>query len=234
MERNRRTNRLPALHWSVLSAIAVAAMLLPFSVLTAAGDGNGVAAGTLEGTVSLRAPGNERTADRYVSGTGEARDIERVPVVVYLEGDVSGGAPSHSSDVRELVQRGEAFHPSLLVVPVGTQVRFPNDDPLFHNVFSYSRAKRFDLGRYRRGESKTVLFDKPGYVKVMCEVHKWMRAGVLVVQNRYYAVVPESGRFRIEGIPPGRYRVIVEHFDRRSQLDVEITDGRAATIDVKL
>ena len=86
---------------------------------------------------------------------------------------------------------------------MGATVSFPNGDPLFHNVFSYSRAKRFDLGRYPKGESKTVVFDKPGYVKVLCEVHKWMRAGILVVENPYHAVVQESGRFQFDEVPAG-------------------------------
>ena len=127
-------------------------------------------------------------------------------------------------------QQGESFRPTLLVVPVGATVTFPNGDPQFHNVFSYSRAKRFDLGRYPRGESKAVTFDKPGYVKVLCEVHKWMRAGVLVVDNPYYAIVPESGRFRFDGVPAGRYRVVVETFDRRAQADVTIPEGGAANV----
>jgi len=188
------------------------------------------ATGRIEGQVTLPDRRATRTGDRYQSSTGEARDIQDVPVVVYIAGPVPGAPPARSSGPLDLAQQGEAFRPTLLVVPVGTTVRFPNGDPLFHNVFSYSRPKRFDLGRYPRGESKTVAFDKPGYVKVLCEVHKWMRAGVLVVENPYYAIVPDTGRFRFDDVPAGRYRVVVETFERRAQADVTIPEGGAVTV----
>ncbi|AMY07655.1 hypothetical protein LuPra_00829 [Luteitalea pratensis] len=170
-----------------------------------------------------------RTTDRYQSSTGESRDVQDVPAVVYIAGPVPG-APPRTSARPELAQRGEAFRPELVVVPVGATVSFPNGDPLFHNVFSYSRARRFDLGRYPKGETKTVVFDKPGYVKVLCEVHKWMRAGILVVENPFHAVVQESGRFQFDEVPAGRYRVVVETFDRRAQADVQIPEGGTATV----
>ena len=170
-----------------------------------------------------------RTTERYQSSSGESRDVQDVPAVVYIAGPVRGAAP-RSPGRLELTQRGEAFRPELVVVPVGATVSFPNGDPLFHNVFSYSRARRFDLGRYPQGEAKTVVFDKPGYVKVLCEVHKWMRAGILVVENPYHAVLQESGRFRFDEVPAGRYRVIVETFDRRAQADVQVPEGGTATV----
>lgn len=172
------------------------------------------------------------TADRYVDDAGDPREIPRIPVIVRIDGAVASAQPARPSGPLEMAQQGEAFSQLMLVVPVGAAVRFPNGDPVFHNVFSYSKPKRFDLGRYRRGESKTVTFDRAGYVKVMCEVHKWMRAAVVVVDNPYYAVVPEDGRFRIDGIPAGRYRVLIEYFDRRSQvLDVDVPEGGSARID---
>jgi plastocyanin len=188
------------------------------------------AAGSVEGQLTLPDRRATRTGERYQSSTGEARDIQDVPAVVYLAGPVAGAASARPSAALDLTQQGEAFRPTLLVVPLGATVRFPNGDPLFHNVFSYSRSKRFDLGRYPRGESKTVTFDKPGYVKVLCEVHKWMRAGVLVVENPHYAILSESGRFRFDGVPAGRYRVVAETFERRAQADVTIPEGGAAHV----
>ena len=229
-----RTHRTP---WALPALLALLCPVQPLAppglttrvaAVRPAGSGS-AAAGRLEGTVTLPDRRATRTSDRYQSATGENRDVQDVPAVVYILGRVPG-APASSSARLDLTQRGEAFRPELVVVPVGATVTFPNGDPLFHNVFSYSRAKRFDLGRYPKGESKTVVFDKPGYVKVLCEVHKWMRAGILVVENPYHAVVQESGRFRIDDIPPGRYRVVVETFDRRAQADVEIPEGGAATV----
>lgn len=189
-----------------------------------------VAAGRIEGMVTLPQRRAGRTSDRYVSSKGEARDVQDVPAVVYIAGPVPGAPAARPSGPLDLTQRGEAFGPTLLVVPMGATVRFPNGDPLFHNVFSYSRPKRFDLGRYPRGEFKTVTFDKPGYVKVLCEVHKWMRAGILVVENPHYAVLTESGRFRFDDLPPARYRVVVETFDKRADAEVTVPEGGAADV----
>lgn len=186
-------------------------------------------AGAIDVDVTLPSHPPARQADRYVSSTGEARSTQDVPAVVYIAGPVAGAPEARPSGL-ELAQRGEAFRPPLLVVPVGARVGFPNGDNLFHNVFSYSRPKRFDLGRYPRGESKTVTFDKPGYVKVLCEVHKWMRAGVLVVDNPYYAVVEASGRVRLDGVPAGRYTLVLETFDRRAQAVVDVPQGGAARV----
>ena len=190
------------------------------------------AGGALEGTVSLPAPVT-RTAERYVGTDGSPRDVPIIPVVVYVQGDVAVAAARPSAPPR-VAQRGETFHPGLLVVPLGTTVAFPNEDPVFHNVFSYSRPKRFDLGRYRRGESKDVRFDRPGYVKVMCEVHKWMRAGILVVDNPFYAIADDAGRFRIGGLPPGRHRLVAESFDRRADtIDVDVAPGGTVKVQVR-
>ena len=218
------------LRWRV--AVVITAVLLPLPAVWPRAGVNVRSSGTIEGSVTL--PPAVKTADRYVSTSGEPRDIQAVPAVVYIEGAVPSQRTARPSAAVRLTQKGEAFSPSLLTVPAGTPVAFPNGDPFFHNVFSYSRAKRFDLGRYRQGESKTVVFDRPGYVKVMCEVHKWMRASILVVENPYYAIVPESGRFRIANVPPGRYRVAIEHFDRRQQVEVDVPQGGSATISVKL
>ena len=186
--------------------------------------------GRIEGTVTLPDRRATRTSDRYQSSTGEARDVQDVPAVVYLLGAMPGTAAARPSGPLTLTQKGEAFQPSLLVVPVGARVNFPNGDPLFHNVFSYSRARRFDLGRYPKGEAKTVVFDKPGYVKVLCEVHKWMRAGVLVVENPHYTLLPDHGRFHLDDVPAGRHRVVVETFDRRAQAEVLVPEGGTATV----
>ncbi len=222
--------------WSVLCAVAIALPIVSASgapPLDEAADPRVLgraATGRIEGVVTLPTRRAARTGDRYVSSTGEAREVQDVPAVVYIAGPVPGAAAARPSGPLDLAQRGEAFRPTLLVVPVGATVKFPNGDPLFHNVFSYSRPKRFDLGRYPRGEFKYVTFDKPGYVKVMCEVHKWMRAGVLVVENPHYAIVTESGPFRFDEVPAGRYRVVLETFERRTEAEVTIPEGGVASV----
>lgn len=192
------------------------------------------AGGAIEGRIELTNEGTVKSAERYAGAEGEPREAARIPVVIYVEGALAGAPAPTPSGAARLVQRNQAFEPTLLVVPVGGGVDFPNGDPTFHNVFSYSRAKRFDLGRYRQGESKRVSFDRPGYVKVLCEVHKWMRAAIIVVENPYYAIAGDAGHFRIDGIPPGRHRVTIEHFDRRTQVDVDVRDGATTALNLRL
>ena len=105
-------------------------------------------------------------------------------------------------------QRNETFVPHVLAVTVGTTVDFPNNDRTYHNVFSLSREKRFDLGRYAAGASKAVRFDRPGVVRVFCDIHSHMNAFVLVFTHRYFAVTDDEGRYRIDGVPSGAYSVV--------------------------
>ena len=92
---------------------------------------------------------------------------------------------------------------------VPTAAAFPNDDKTYHNVFSLSKTKEFNLGRYAAGHSEAVLFDQPGIVRVFCEIHSHMSAFILVFAHRYFAVTGDDGRYRIDGIPPGTYTVVV-------------------------
>ncbi len=130
--------------------------------------------------------------------------------VVYLEseglGKVKFPVPlAH----RVLEQRGLKFHPEVLPVLVGTTVDFPNGDNLFHNVFSYSPTKEFDLGRYPLGDSRSVVFERPGIVKVYCDIHSQMNAIVLVLENPFFVSPDDDGNFRIADVPEGEYRLVV-------------------------
>ena len=102
-------------------------------------------------------------------------------------------------------QRDKMFTPHVSVVTRGTTVRFPNDDSVFHNVFAYFQAKKFDLGMYPRGTTKKVTFDKTGLVIILCNVHSYMSAYIMVVDTPYYAVSDGSGHFRLPNVPPGTY-----------------------------
>jgi plastocyanin len=110
-----------------------------------------------------------------------------------------------------LVQHNKSFEPSLLVVPVGSEVEFPNQDPFFHNVFSLFQGKRFDLGLYEAGSTRNVLFDRPGISYIFCNIHPEMSAVVIALDTPYYGVSDQHGEFRIPGVPPGRYVLHVWH-----------------------
>ena len=111
----------------------------------------------------------------------------------------------------KVVQINRRFIPEVLPVVTGTTVDFPNFDPFFHNAFSYSKTKKFDLGRYPTGKSRAVTFDKPGPVRVFCEIHSDMNCVILVLENPYFTYPDGEGRFRIENVPEGEYLLKVWH-----------------------
>ncbi|HKQ98746.1 MAG TPA: plastocyanin/azurin family copper-binding protein [Candidatus Polarisedimenticolia bacterium] len=151
------------------------------------------------------------------SKTGSEDDVKTARV------SASRPAPAGTFAIR---QNGLAFEPHVLPVVKGATVEFPNADTVFHNVFSLSRASTFDLGRYPRGESKSVRFDAPGLVKVFCHIHSDMSAVVLVLDNPYFAVPDASGHFRLDGVPPGEYRAVAWHERaRRVSQTIRITPG---------
>jgi len=128
--------------------------------------------------------------------------------VIYLTGQNLPQANIPDS-VPTMAQKDKMFVPSVLTVPVGSEVEFPNLDQFFHNVFSYSAVKQFDLGRYPQGESEAVTFDKPGIVKIFCEIHYSMRAYVHILESPYFATSDERGNFVIKDVMPGTYTLNV-------------------------
>lgn len=169
-------------------------------------------AGTIRGRVDvqLELPPIEprpNVADLGMAGPRDTPDRSRS--VVYLETAPQGAFEELRRPPAHLDQRNEAFVPYVLPITVGTSVIFLNNDRTYHNVFSLSKVKRFDLGRYARGESRSVRFDRPGEVRVFCDIHSHMSAFILVFAHPYFAVTDAEGRYAIEGVPPGTYTVMV-------------------------
>ena len=119
--------------------------------------------------------------------------------------------PPRQTQIPQLVQKNKMFHPSLLVIPAGGKVEFPNRDPFFHNVFSMFEGKRFDLGLYEGGTTRFVQFDKPGISFIFCNIHAEMSAVVIAVATPYYAISDAHGDINIPDVPPGRYQLQVFH-----------------------
>lgn len=139
-----------------------------------------------------------------VSGSVSHKISERS--AVYLEGEPLKGKKYLPPTNRPVMdQKDLAFHPQVLPVVIGTTVEFPNRDNLFHNVFSYSQPKDFDLGRYPTGESRFVRFDRAGVVRVYCDIHSHMNAIILVLDHPYFSTVNDDGEYAISNIPPGTY-----------------------------
>jgi len=195
------------------------------------------ATGTVEGVLRGASAPPRRVAPRYPgAGGGPARTVQRIPPVVYVRGPIGGGAGGGGGSAPPVIaQEDTAFAPALRIVTPGTTVEFPNRDPFFHNVFSYSPSARFDLGRYPRGESKSVTFDEPGVVKIYCEVHDFMRSAVVVVENPFHARPDGDGRFRISGVPAGRHTLVAWHADRGTvEREVTVPDGGTVRVELEL
>lgn len=198
-----------ALSLVLFAAVAVAAAALPAS--------SKGAAGAVEGTVTIKAKGKAKR--------------DRSGVVVYLDG-VKGKVPKVDAAV---TQRDKAFTPALTVVTKGSTVEFPNQDKIFHNVFSVSRAQRFDLGLYKSGTSKSVKLRREGVIDVYCNIHPQMVAKIKVVDTGYYAVTGKDGRFRIEGVPAGTYPIIAwQAHGQQYEGSVTVKRGGTATVDLAL
>jgi plastocyanin len=191
----------PSALLSVLSAAAV------ISAGASRAEQTTAAVGMIRGHIDVRraAPPVERRPTVNDLGASPAHGQDFMRSVVYLE-----SAPSPAFAVAEpqsasMDQRNETFVPHVLAIAVGTTVDFPNSDNTYHNVFSISKTRSFDLGHYAAGHSKSVRFDRPGIVRVFCEIHSHMSAFILVFSHQYFAVTSADGRYQIGRVPPGRY-----------------------------
>lgn len=153
--------------------------------------------------------------------------------VVYLEGAATP-ATAALPDTVEIAITDKTYAPHVVVVPIGSTVRFPNHDPFNHNVFSVSEPNSFDLGLYGRGETKGQTFSHPGLVRVYCNVHPRMVAYVLVMANRLYAQPGQDGSFTIENVPAGPHRLHVWHERIPTEVIKDVTPGAPSGGDLQI
>jgi plastocyanin len=184
------------------------------------------AAATLCGLVHGVTPARKAPA-RYVirgqSGSDANSDAAAATVAVALDPLDSPDPPQVPDTPLVMAQQNTTFVPNLLIVPIGGTVTFPNRDAFFHNVFSYSTPRSFDLGRYPRGETRTVQFTQPGIVRIFCEIHASMFATILVAPSSQYREVVPGEEFCFPNLAAGRYRVIaVDAAGRHARAEVEL------------
>jgi len=225
-----------------LIALAAAASLTVHSARAQSSEHSGT--GRVTGTVSLGPSVGPRKSPPRLYGSygpgsagGAAADTNELEnVVIYIELAAGTDVDAARAAVpRPILQRSEAFEPHTLPVLRGSTVPFLNDDPFFHNVFSLSRARTFDLGRYPKGTSKNVTFSKPGVVQIFCHIHAGMSAVVLVLDNPFFAVPDNAGHFEIGDVPPGNHRIVAWH-ERTGPVSrpLVVRPGEATVVDFRL
>jgi plastocyanin len=184
----------------------------------------GAAAQSITGTILIKKrltkPSVTAAVSVYQRGTtvklGKDTEVDPIEaelsrVVIYLQGPASIQPGSAGAAPVEIEQVDRRFSPDLIAIPAGSTVAFPNMDPIFHNIYSLSRAKSFDLGSYDKGQTRNVVFPKPGIVEVYCHLHPNMAATIVVTPNRWYARPDRTGQYRIPDVPPGEYTLVAWH-----------------------
>jgi plastocyanin len=196
------------------------------------------AVGTIRGRVDVRRPASLLERRPNVSGVPSntpvaAIDPDSMRSVVYLEAAPRGAFEQIEPAHAVMDQRNETFSPHVLAITTGTIVDFPNSDRIYHNVFSLSKTRAFDLGRYAAGRSKSVRFDRPGIVRVFCEIHSHMSAFILVFSHPFFTMTDGEGRYRLDNVPPGTYTVVAWHEgDSSEPTSVTVPSGGAAELDL--
>lgn len=218
----------------MMRAIPITLMML---CLALGGSCAGVFAGEIRGTVG-GGTGTAKAPARYVvrgQSKPAASSSFSGAVAVAIEPLDAMVAPALPDTPFVMAQENTSFVPNLLVVPVGSQVTFPNHDAFFHNVFSYSPPRSFDLGRYPKGESRTVTFDEPGVVRIFCEIHASMYASILVVPSDHYQIINAGDGFSFPGLADGHYRVVaVDAAGRRAKTEIELSGNSVGSVSLVL
>lgn len=215
--------------------LAITGSVMAWALLMANGTAFAQTA-SIEGIVILpKAKTTAPSGDRYGLKAGQISAPPAPVAVVYLEGKFPEADGAGKTNEVKMAQKGFQFSQSVLPVQKGTYVEFPNQDEDYHNVFSYSKTKRFDLGRYRKDEKPaSVLFDQPGLVKLYCEIHEHMRANILVLDTPYFVTTSPEGTFKLDKLPAGSFtlKVWVDEKDIRSQ-PVELKAGETLKVEFK-
>lgn len=210
-------------------------LVLLILICVALGAARTHAAGVIEGIVPLtQSTAPAATSGRYqIKASGAIAPPQPATAIVYLEGSFPTAPATNTAPI--MAQKDFQFSQSVLAVQKGATVQFPNMDDDYHNVFSYSKPRRFDLGRYQKHEQPpAVKFDQPGLVKLYCEIHEHMRASILVLDTPHFVTTDTNGVFRLTNIPPGQY-TLKAWLNEKTILSqpIEVVEGRATTASFK-
>ncbi len=214
-------------------------VLVLFAVPGMAGDVHGHAIVTKKLTKKSLSPiiYNLRgaTAPAVAANTEPVNEFDRM-VVMLEKKDSAKDKPSPKAPVTTVLnQQGARFEPDLVVVPVGSTVEFPNSDPIFHNVFSLSKAQPFDLGYYPRGHSRSVRFPNAGVVQVYCHIHANMYAAIVVTASPWFDKPEPDGSFSFSNVPAGHYRLLAWHkIAGLHKVDVEVPESGSAEVTIRV
>ncbi|MGJ8640178.1 MAG: hypothetical protein ACSHYA_12380 [Opitutaceae bacterium] len=185
-----------------------------------------LSAGGIEGVIELKNPKQRRATARYAGNSDDVEKPAPFVGVVYLTQEGMDAKPPQTEPA-VMAQKGLQFFPSVLPIQLGSSVKFPNQDNTYHNVFSYSPEKTFDLGRYAKDDKPPIVqFDEAGEVRVFCEVHEHMRAIILVLETPYFTATDPAGAFSIADVPPGEYTLNIWRINQRLVTKpISITDN---------
>jgi len=238
-------NSLPAFARSVAMRVVLAIVII--AVLSAGAAYSANITGTITVKQRLTRPSVTPAQSIYQRGPSVELEkdtesdplaAERARVVIWVEktdaAESSGVAgPGRSEATTASMQQvNRRFDPDIVVIPMGSSVTFPNMDPIFHNVFSLSKPRSFDLGNYAKGNTRTVAFPVPGIVYVNCRLHPNMAGVIVVTPNRWYANAGRDGQYVLHDLPPGSYTVVAWHKTTgvvRKQ--IQVVDGRDSIAD---
>ena len=234
-QRGQRTQREKSARALRCAALLFVSVVTFVSSLPSGTRASAARPGTIRGRVDLRrvvAPVERRPGVADL-GTAAGRDVpDLLRSVVYLESAPRGAFETSEGGHAVMDQRNETFVPHVLAITTGTTVDFPNSDKFYHNVFSLSKTRTFDLGRYAAGHTRPVRFDRPGIVRVFCDIHSHMNAFILVFGHPFFALTDTEGRYRIDNVPPGTYGVIAWNEGSSSETKpATVPDGGVAELD---
>ncbi|MEO5717819.1 MAG: hypothetical protein ABIR29_04525 [Chthoniobacterales bacterium] len=209
-------------------------LFLSICLVFSGGALTGRGQGTIEGTIQLpKAHLVPVENERYeIVSKGGVLATDPPLAVVYLAGDFP---KTTRLTTKSVTQKDLAFRPGLLAIEVGTKVEFPNEDDTYHNIFSYSPPKRFDLGRYPPEEEPVpaIVFDKPGLVTLRCDIHEHMRGLILVLATPYFTITDAKGHFRLTNLPAGRH-VLKAWINSRKTVEHPVELQSGSTLHVNL